>query len=438
MAEQHKKPEQINDWLIDGILDLIDSTSTKESSDPIRREIQKNAKNKLTLRDKSVSFGDLVPHHRDFFHEKFPLQMSTLTVDHRYPSDLDIQDSTDIAGIIRISTEGVYYWLQPSLQQKGIVFADLQSLEKDHPGMAASLLEKSAKSRNTPIAIIQQSLGISTFVLFVPKNNIIEGVFKFEISCGGTEKILPIHLITNVENEAEANLAILHERPKNEACHRMLAVMQVDHFVSENSIMRAFHHQNASEESLIMLDEFVQQGGYSQSEIFSLDTGGAGLEKESTVALNGEGAESIVSGVYRPGKGANYFYNTEQIHAASHTVSDLQYNGVLGENAFTSWKGNIVVEQKTSGANGYQSNNNLIIDGSAKVESVPGLEILTDDVRCSHGVTISNIDKNHMFYLQSRGINLDDAEDLIIEGFLRSTIKRIKSERFLNFITQFF
>jgi Fe-S cluster assembly protein SufD len=438
LAEQQTKPEQIKDWLIDHILDLLESTSFTASSDPIRRKLQKNAKEVLAQREKSESFGDFAQHHRGFFREKFPLQMSNPVVDYSQSLDHPSQEITEIAGVACISSEGISVWLQPSLQQQGVIFGDLQSIEKDHPGMASALLEKSAKLRRTPIAIIQQSLGDNTFVLFVPKNLKAKGIFKLEISCSGTEKILPVHLITNLERAAEANLSILHNQPSEGVCNRMLTAMQIDYFVAENSFLRVFHHQDAAEQGLILVDEYIQQEGYSQSEMFSLDTGGAGLEKEFTVELKGEGAESIVSGVYRPGIGANYYYNTEQIHSASHTVSDLQYNGVLGENAFTSWKGNIVVEQKTSGANGYQSNNNLIIDGSAKVESVPGLEILTDDVRCSHGVTISNIDKNHMFYLQSRGINIDDAEDLIIEGFLRSTIKRIKSESFLNFISQFF
>ena len=438
MAEQHKKPEQINDWLADHILDLIQSNSFTESSDPIRRKLQKNAKEALAQRDQSMSFGNFAQHHREFFHEKFALQMSNPAMDYNQSLDHPNQDIKEVAGIARISTEGISFWLQPPLQQKGIVFGDLQSIEKVHPGMASALLEKSSKLRQTPIAIIQQSLGVNTIILFIPRNLKVEGVFKLEISCSGAEKILPIHLIMNLESAAEANLSILHNHPSEGVCNRMLTVMQIDYFVAENSFLRTFHHQDAAEQALIMVDEYIQQEGYSQSELFSLDTGGVGLEKEFTVELKGEGAESIVSGVYRPGNGANYYYNTEQIHSASHTVSDLQYNGVLGENAFTSWKGNIIVEQKTSGANGYQSNHNLIIDGSAKVESVPGLEILTDDVRCSHGVTISNIDKNHMFYLQSRGINIDDAEDLIIEGFLRSTIKRIKSQSFLNFISQFF
>jgi Fe-S cluster assembly protein SufD len=67
---------------------------------------------------------------------------------------------------------------------------------------------------------------------------------------------------------------------------------------------------------------------------------------------------------------------------------------------------------------------------------VPGLEINTDDVRCSHGVTISNIDKNHMFYLQSRGINEEEAEALIINGFIHSSINRIKTDVFTNQISR--
>jgi len=119
-------------------------------------------------------------------------------------------------------------------------------------------------------------------------------------------------------------------------------------------------------------------------------------------------------------------------------VSDLLFKGVIGKNAFTFWKGNIIVEPKTFGANGYQANKNLIIDESAKVESIPGLEIITNDVRCSHGVTIGNIDRNHMFYLQSRGINKEEAEKLIIDGFLSSAKNRIRNQDFLKLVSTYF
>lgn len=137
-----------------------------------------------------------------------------------------------------------------------------------------------------------------------------------------------------------------------------------------------------------------------------------------------------------PSKEQAYFYDTAQNHCASDTTSDLLFKGVIGETGYAWWKGNILVEAGTTGANGYQANNNLMMDDTAKVESIPGLEIKTDDVRCSHGVTMGNVDKDQLFYLRSRGIGLEQAERLIVDGFLTDTLKRVSKEEFKNEISE--
>ena len=128
---------------------------------------------------------------------------------------------------------------------------------------------------------------------------------------------------------------------------------------------------------------------------------------------------------------------TRQLHRQSNTFSDLLYKGVMGKDSFTSWKGNIIVEQGTRGANGYQANKNLIIDESAKLETIPCLEIKTDDVKCSHGVTVGNIDEDHLFYLQSRGMGKEEARQLIIAGFLESIRTRISNENLRDLVSTF-
>jgi len=216
-------------------------------------------------------------------------------------------------------------------------------------------------------------------------------------------------------------------------------ILQNDYFLAENAQLNVLRHQTAGEKNtLILVDDLIKQGRNSKMGFLNIDEGAKGLSSKISVVLDGDGAESIVTGVYRPGNDCQFYYDTEQIHNASYTESDLLYNGVIGKNAYTSWKGNIVIEENTRGTNGYQANNNLVIHELAKVESVPGLEIKTDDVKCSHGVTIGNIDKNHMFYLQSRGINKDAAENLIINGFLRSPLNRNSAAVFNDELSSLF
>jgi Fe-S cluster assembly protein SufD len=88
----------------------------------------------------------------------------------------------------------------------------------------------------------------------------------------------------------------------------------------------------------------------------------------------------------------------------------------------------IYVDKKALRTDGYQANHNLILSKTARIDAIPGLEILTDDVRCSHGVTITNIDEDQLFYLKSRGISEPNGVELIVSGFIQKALDRISSE----------
>ncbi|MGC9520985.1 MAG: Fe-S cluster assembly protein SufD [Anaerolineae bacterium] len=116
--------------------------------------------------------------------------------------------------------------------------------------------------------------------------------------------------------------------------------------------------------------------------------------------------------------------STYQHHQASHTYSDLLFRNVLRDQARTVFYGMIRVETDAGGGTeGYQASNNLLLD-DARVHAIPGLEIIANDVRCSHGATVSRIDPEERFYLQARGLSQPDAEGLIVQGFVRPIVER--------------
>ena len=202
--------------------------------------------------------------------------------------------------------------------------------------------------------------------------------------------------------------------------------------------MSILQKQKVGKETALFITEHLLENKDATLINFILDRGGALTDRFLSAELIGEGGSANITALYDPKNGQRFYYDTQQNHIASYTTSDLLFKGVLGKSAFVSWKGNILVSKDTKGTNGYQSNNSLLIDTSAKSESIPGLEILTDDVRCSHGVTMGNIDKNQMFYLQSRGINQEDAEKLIVDGFLSSSVKRMADKGYEEFIQNSF
>ncbi|MCE1254037.1 MAG: SufD family Fe-S cluster assembly protein, partial [Anaerolineae bacterium] len=117
--------------------------------------------------------------------------------------------------------------------------------------------------------------------------------------------------------------------------------------------------------------------------------------------------------------------DTQQNHLAPHTTSDLIFKGALLGASRSVWQGMIYVAPGAEKTDGYQANRNLVLSKEARADSIPGLEILADDVRCTHGATVGKVDPEQVFYLLSRGIPQADAEKLIVEGFFDTIMQRI-------------
>jgi Fe-S cluster assembly protein SufD len=142
--------------------------------------------------------------------------------------------------------------------------------------------------------------------------------------------------------------------------------------------------------------------------------------------LSGQGATSRVTGAYFADGTQHLDYDTFQQHHAPSTTSDFAFKGVLREDASVVWRGMIRVEPDAQRTNAYQENRNLILSPTAHADSIPGLEILANDVRCTHGATISQVDRDQLFYAMSRGLTRSDAERLIVRGFFQDVLDRIE------------
>lgn len=144
--------------------------------------------------------------------------------------------------------------------------------------------------------------------------------------------------------------------------------------------------------------------------------------------LAGPGATSRVTGAYF-GDGTQHFdYDTFQEHIAPSTTSDFAFKGALRDSARAVWRGMIRVEEGAQKTNAYQENRNLLLSKTAHADSIPGLEIMANDVRCTHGATLGQVDREQLFYLMARGLSRSEAERLIVRGFFQDVLDRVELE----------
>ncbi len=160
-------------------------------------------------------------------------------------------------------------------------------------------------------------------------------------------------------------------------------------------------------------------------------SGGFGSKKGKVRIQNdlaGEGATSRVTGAYFADGEQHLDYDTFQEHIAPSTTSDFAFKGALREHATAVWRGMIRVEPGAQKTNAYQECRNLMLSPTTHAVPIPGLEIMANDVRCTHGATVGRVDREQLFYLMARGLSRAEAERLIVRGFFQDVLDRIELE----------
>jgi len=160
-----------------------------------------------------------------------------------------------------------------------------------------------------------------------------------------------------------------------------------------------------------------------------IGTMGSHLTKDfSEIELDGQGSWGRMSGLFFADSNQLFDHDTQQNHNAPNTTSDLLFKGALKEESRSVWQGMIKVLPDAQKTDGFQANRNLLLSKDARADSIPGLEILANDVRCTHAATIGKLEEEPIFYLMSRGMTRADAERLIVVGFFDPIMERIPFE----------
>ncbi|UCE23312.1 MAG: Fe-S cluster assembly protein SufD [Candidatus Zixiibacteriota bacterium] len=172
---------------------------------------------------------------------------------------------------------------------------------------------------------------------------------------------------------------------------------------------------------------------------FALSFGGDTSKQNFGVILNGPGAESKMYGLLFGADYQHFDNHTLHHHAAGQTRSDIDFKVVLRDKALSAYTGLIKIDRQAKACEAYQENRNLLLNKGTRAETIPELEILNEDVMCSHGATIGPIDPMMVFYLQSRGVEYQQAMRMIVSGFVSDTLQQVPGdlqERITGFVNQ--
>ena len=314
-------------------------------------------------------------------------------------------------------------FLCPKAVEKGAVFSAVEEALKNHPELAEKLETLTKNDADDVYSRQIAPLAEDSVVLFIPRKMCQKREFLLDVELSDPERAALMKIFVIIDDDASAVVTLnMHSRGTN---NTNLFAGQFYCSVGKNAHLVLNEVQDFGGQTVCVRRKqtIVQDGADFHWNICEL--GGTKSYDSLDVCLNGENSSAIVYGLYFPVKDQLMHIETRQDHLVPHTYSNLYYKGALADKAKASWEGMIYVDPKAAKTDGYQKNENLMLSEDAEVFAKPGLEIIMDDVKCSHGTTITNIDDDQIFYLTSRGIPEREAEKLVIRGFFDTILNLV-------------
>jgi Fe-S cluster assembly protein SufD len=315
--------------------------------------------------------------------------------------------------------------INATLKKQGVVFTDFLTATKKYPALVKKYLGKAVKNTEGKFAALAEALADGGLFVYIPR--------KVQVD-------LPLHSVAWLTASSHfsrviivvddgATATIVHETASPAGVKAaMLHAATVEVLVGKNAHLTFVELQSLGLNVWNFTHERVRVGKNSKVDWIFSAVGSKLTKNFSEIDLDAEGAVGKMSGFYFADGDQHLDHDTQQNHNAAHCTSDLLFKGALKDQSRSVWQGMIYVAPGAQKTDGYQANRNLVLSPAARADSIPGLEILADDVRCTHGATVGKLEEEHIFYLMARGMNRHDAERLVVDGFFDPILQRIPYE----------
>jgi Fe-S cluster assembly protein SufD len=321
--------------------------------------------------------------------------------------------------------------LPAELSKKGVIFCDMTTAIAKHADVVKDYLGKSiAPDEPSKFKALHAALWRNGAFLYVPRNVCIkqplEVVYEFQ---GQNTAAFP-HTLVVIEPGAEATLVqkFVGGPPVGTNGAPSIHASGTEVFVKEGGHLHYISEQNFSPN---VYDFTLKRAHVARdAEIdWVLGMFGASFQRyDVECVMEGEGGHSFMYAVGVLDHNQQFGQFTKQHHKTGNTTSDLMFKNVLRDSAVSNYAGVIKVEKNANGTNAYQANRNLVLSKEVRCDTRPILEIESNQLRCTHGATVGQLEEQQLFYLRSRGLRPEQARDVLIEAFLDPILARIQVE----------
>lgn len=355
--------------------------------------------------------------------------------DVQVPAYLGKQLTEDKTGGAMVQVDGnvTKYELSDELQEQGIIFCDMHTAVRQHSELVQEhFMNKAVQVSEGKFAALHGAFWRGGTFLYVPKE--VQAAAPLHSALWSASGKTYSHTLVVLEEGAEATLIDEYGSTPREG--QSLHNGAVELLVGDNASLVYVSLQDFDTNLWQFTHERARVGRAGRVD-WVMSMMGTRLTKSfQTMELDEQGGWGRMSGLFFADGRQHFDLDTQQNHNAADTVSDLLYKGTLKQKARSVWQGMIKALPGSQRIDGFQANRNLLLESTARADSIPGLEIEADDVRCTHASTIGRMDEAHIFYLMSRGIPRDVAVRMVVQGFFDPVMQRIPFEGVRDRIAQ--
>ena len=306
---------------------------------------------------------------------------------------------------------------------EGVIVSTIDAAAEAHPELIERHLGRIVQADDLFVARNAARFQGGAFV-YVPRGVVVEEpiVLSSIQSQDGSELDRRTLIVLEEGAQAEVWEQYLSSRDDLDGVFNVVTELAV----GDGAHLRYVCGQALAEKSWIFGAQRAEVGRDGNLDWVALGFGSARGRVRMETKLAGEGAQARVTGAYATRNRQHVDFDTTQEHAAPNTTSDLAFRGVLTGRSTAVWKGNIIVDPGAQKTDAFQESRNLLLSKRAHADSIPGLEIQANDVRCTHAAAVAQVDPEQLFYLRSHGLGEDTARRLVVEGFLAALVQRFQ------------
>ncbi|MGE5355715.1 MAG: Fe-S cluster assembly protein SufD [Deltaproteobacteria bacterium] len=367
---------------------------------------------------------------KEIYENDYKLELERKDINLSFFSGMDFGTSEDTL----IFNNGLCsYENQLQKHKNGIVFGSMRAASIQYPDLINKFLNLANKNENGFTALNSALFNDGLFV-YVPSG--VEARVPYSLIekyINDSNKIVLLRNLIVIERNSRL---FIHHNSSSETRDKSLGLNVSEIFIDENSSLEWNTLQEFSGHTTVLNFEMAILKSNASIRRNIINLGSNNSRNELRVALTGTGAYADVNGAY-------ILKNEEKLenrvfidHGSAHCDSSQLFKGIIDNSASASFTGKILVRKDSQQTNAFQSAKNILLSEESKINMNPFLEIYADDVKCSHGASIGNIDPDALFYLMARGISEPDARKILLRSFVLEILDKISDEEYRNYLSE--